>query len=149
MVKRQGDINNPHIKLPRIIFTKWYSWSDRRLIENKGSPGVYLLAKFKKPPSGRANVLDKNIIYIGETCSSLHTRWYNFDRSAFQSKDGHSGGCTYNETYTDKGDDLYVAALPVLGFFDNIEPIFIRFIERKLILDYTLKYGRPPILNLK
>ncbi|MBN2422972.1 hypothetical protein JXB41_07130 [Candidatus Woesearchaeota archaeon] len=78
--------------LPTIMFSNWYHWSDRTLINNCDSAGVYLLAKFQEKPSGKANMLDKNIIYIGETCNNdLKGRWRQFNRSAFQTKDGHSG----------------------------------------------------------
>jgi len=138
------------MELPKIQFSKWYKWSEQKSIENIDAPGMYLLAKFKDVPVGNADVLDKNIIYIGETCNrTIKRRLYEFNNSAFRSKDGHSGGWTYNETFKNKGDDLYVAALPVPNLPENIRHSFIRFVERKLILDYAVKYGSQPQLNRK
>jgi hypothetical protein len=51
--------------------------------------------------------------------------------------------------FGDKGFDLYVAALPVADLDKNLSPCFIRFVERKLILDYVVKWGKPPICNKK
>jgi hypothetical protein len=138
------------MKMPQILFSKWFQWNDRTNIENSDSPGVYILAKFKKVPKGNADPKDGHIVYIGETCNnSLKGRWYQFNRSAFQSKDGHSGGWTYNDTFKDQGNDLFVAGLPVPNLPDNLRHLFIRYVERKLILEFALKYGSQPKLNRK
>lgn len=139
-------------KLPAIKFTSWFKWEDRRKIQDSDKPGVYALAKFKrKPPAGRANPLDKNIIYFGETCrQSLKARWEQFDRSAFQGKAGHAGGKNYREQYGlgDKGSDLYVAAFsPSLK--EPLRSLYIRFVERKLILNYFQKWNNMPKCNKK
>jgi len=133
-----------------IEFSEWVKWRDRAIIKNANGPGVYLLAKFNYVPEGSADPTDKHIVYFGETCNnSLIGRWHQFNRSAFESKDGHSGGWTYNDTYKDKGDDLYVAALAVSELPDNIRHLFIRYVERKLMLDYAIKHGIQPVLNRK
>lgn len=138
------------MEMPQIKFSKWFQWNDRTELENIDSPGIYILAKFREAINGGADPLDEHIVYIGETCdNTLKGRWRQFDRSAFQSKDGHSGGLTYNETFGDKGDDLYVAALPVSNLPDNLRHLFIRYVERKLILEFALKHGSQPKLNLK
>ena len=137
------------MKLPDIVFTKWFRWSERNSIENSDLPGVYILAKFRSVPRGRANMKDEKIIYFGETCRPLKTRWNDFNRSAFQSKFGHSGGSTYKEIFNDMGKNLYVAALPIQELLGDLRPFFIRFVERKLIFDYALKHVKTPRLNLK
>ncbi|MAD80585.1 MAG: hypothetical protein CMJ50_07050 [Planctomycetaceae bacterium] len=94
--------------------------------------------------------LTEEIIYFGETCSqTLSTRWNQFNRSAFLGKDGHSGGWTYREEFGDEGHSLYVAAFPVDGLPDELQPHFIRFVERKLIWEYILKWERTPVCNRK
>lgn len=136
--------------MPKIKFSSWFKWNDRIKIENINSPGVYLLAKFKRKPGGNAKLDSKHIIYIGETCdNSLRGRWNAFNRAAFRGKAGHSGGLTYYNTYRDSGDDLYVAALAVQDMPDNLRHLFIRFIERKLIYEFALKHGSQPDINRK
>ena len=138
------------MRIPKISFSKWYSWSKRKNMPERNRPGVYLLAKFKKVPKGRANPLDNHIIYIGETCDNfLKQRWAKFHISAFKGKFGHSGGSSYRYIYGDNGRNLYVAALPVSRLSKRLEPLFIRFVERKCIFYFALKHGKPPRLNLK
>lgn len=101
-------------------------------------------------PSGKADPLEENIVYFGETCKQgLEGRWNQFDRSAFQLKRGHSGGKTYREVYGDMGLDLYVAALPVIIDNEDLKSSFIRFAERKLILDFVVKWKKLPKCNRK
>jgi len=138
------------MELPRIEFSLWFRWKERNEIENSDKPGFYMLAKFKTVPPGRADPLEENIIYFGETCNqSLEGRWDQFDRSAFQSKRGHSGGKTYREVYGDVGLDLYVAALPVVIANQDFRSSFIRFAERKLILDFVMRWKKLPKCNRK
>ena len=138
------------MKMPSIIFSKWTQWNKRTNINNVNSPGVYVLARFKRVPSGRANTNNKNIIYIGETCNqTLAKRWYQFNNSAFKDKAGHSGGLSYGKVYGDKGKNLYVAALSVPNLSDNLRHLFIRYVERKLIYEYALKYKIQPKLTMK
>ena len=137
------------MEMPQILFSKWFQWNKRTEIENNDLPGVYILAKFKKVPEGNANIIDKNIIYVGETCKqTLNKRWYQFDRSAFCNSKGHSGGRSYESIFGDRGDDLYVTALPI-DLPENLSHLFIRYVERKLILDFALKHKSQPKLNKK
>jgi hypothetical protein len=94
------------MSLPKIEFTSWHQWKSRDGIKDTNHPGVYVLAKFSKPPSGQANLLDKRIIYFGETCNELKERWHQFERSAFRGQQGHSGGRNYREEYGDEGHDF-------------------------------------------
>jgi len=135
--------------LPKIEFSYWHPWKPRNHIKNSEKPGIYVLAKFVAVPSGNANPLDSSIIYFGETCRSLRGRWDQFDRSAFQSKRGHSGGRNYRRFYGDVGQYLYVAAMPVDIRDKILRSSFIRFVERKLLLDFAVEYGRRPQCNLK
>jgi len=125
-------------------------WADRKRIDGRTKPAVYILARFEHPPSGTACPLTEEIIYFGETCSqTLSARWNQFNRSAFQGKFAHSGGWTYREEFGDDGHTLYVAAWPVDGLPKELQPHFIRVVERKLIWEYILKWERPPTCNRK
>jgi hypothetical protein len=138
------------MKIPEIEFGTWFKWKERNSIDGSDKPGVYMLSKFKKSPSRSADLLDECIIYFGETCNqSLKERWTQFDASAFQLKRGHSGGKTYSEVFRDKGVDLYVAAMPVTIENEDLRSSFIRFAERKLILDFVLRWNRLPTCNRK
>jgi len=142
------------IKLPKVSFSKWTQWNKRETLQDINFPGVYLLAKFRTVPTGRANPLHENIIYFGETCRTLKKRWMDFDHSAFQSKPGHSGGWQYQKVYNyddykDAGKNLYVTAFPVKDLDKELIPWFIRFQERKLLLDFVCKYGAKDLLNKK
>ena len=137
--------------LPKVKFTPWIRWKKRDKIPDSNKPGVYALAKFRnRPPSGSADPLDTNIIYFGETCKQgLSARLNQFNRSAFNGKAGHAGGINYRETYGDEGLDLYVATYPVSIPDETLGSSFIRFLERKLILDYVRKWQNRPKCNLK
>lgn len=138
------------IYAPRIRFSHWARWSDQKLLKGTDSPGVYLLAHFRKAPAGPADALARQVIYIGETCNnSLLGRWRQFDRSAFRGKSGHSGGKTYREKLGGKGARLYVAAFPVQNRNEVIRPYFIRYVERKLIWNFCRKWGTAPNCNRK
>lgn len=135
---------------PEIIFSKWREWSKRNTLDHIDEPGVYILAHLPQLTRGRANPGRKEIIYIGETCdSSLRERWRQFNRSAFQNKFGHSGGATYRERFLNDAHILFVAAMPAGNIDGNLRSLFIRYVERKLILDYALKWGNPPLCNRK
>lgn len=135
---------------PKIRFSRWFRWKERDRIENSDKPGVYMLSKFGTVPSGRADPLNLNIVYFGETCSqSLKERWNQFNRSAFYAKPGHSGGRSYKEVYGDKGSDLYVAAMPVMFAREDLRSAFIKFAERKLILDFVMRLKKLPKCNRK
>jgi len=103
------------MQYPKIEFGSWVEWKDRNSIRNSEEPGVYALTKFRTAPPSRVDVLDRHIIYFGETCSqNLQQRWKQFDNTAFHDKEEHSGGQTYRAKYPrDYGSNLYVSALPV------------------------------------
>jgi len=139
------------MKLQKVVFSGWARWADRTAIDNIDAPGIYILAQFKKPPIGNADPQVQDIIYIGETCDrTLKKRWGNFHHAAFQGKKGiHSGGETYREILNDNGDNLYVAAFPVNELSLQLRSLFIRYVERKLIWEYALKWGVAPKCNKK
>ena len=134
--------------MPKITFSGWTGWGSRREIPDASAPGVYLLGRFAIVPR-RVDPLNANIVYIGETVGqSLIERWRQFDRSAFQEKDGHSGGWTYGDLISKKPHNLFVAAMPVV--LDEPErSAFIRFAERSLIWDFVQRHGAFPKCNRK
>jgi len=136
---------------PRILFTHWVKWKDREQLNKIKLPGVYLLARFdNNAPLGPASPLKEQVIYIGETCAnSLLGRWRQFNRSAFHGRKGHSGGVTYRQVFGDKGNNLYVAALPIDKLDKKIQSFFIRYIERKLLWNYIVEWNVPPRCNRK
>ncbi len=137
---------------PEIVFSHWVRWTERTSLKDIRFPGVYLLAHFDIVPIGPADPQAEQIIYVGETCdNSLRGRWGQFNRSAFEGKFGHSGGSTYRQTFGDQSNNLYVAAFPVKEFDDEIRPLFIRYIERKLIWEFVQKRdkARAPTCNRK
>ncbi|MBI5561001.1 MAG: hypothetical protein HY883_06985 [Deltaproteobacteria bacterium] len=139
------------MKVPTLRFTQWQRWDGRNSLEGNDLPGVYLLAHFSKVQSGRAKRLCGEIVYIGETCANtLKGRWQQFERSAFKGKGGHSGGWTYRQKIKGKKNILYVAYFPVdCRLNEEVRPIYIRHIERRLIWDFTRKWGKPPRCNTK
>ena len=131
-------------------FTDWIIWNKRNTQEIIDLPGVYLLAHFKTKPECAVNLSSENIIYVGETCTqNFKKRWNQFNNSAFKAKDGHSGGHTYRKNFADSGENLYVSALPVERLKESIKPYYIRYIERKIIWEYILKWNKAPLCNNK
>ena len=107
-----------------------------------------MLAKFPAgAPNGQADPLAEKIVYFGETCASLKARWRQFQRSAFEDGSDHSGGETYRRLFPNQVQDLYVAARPVRTPDSPIRRVFIRYIERKLLWEYTQRWQRPPVCN--
>lgn len=138
------------MKEPNVKFSCWKQWNERNSLSDIDFPGVYLLAHFDNAPDGSADPQDKQIIYFGETCNnSLKGRLQQFHRSAFEGKEQHSGGITYREKFGGKGDNLYVAAFPEKILDKEIRSFFIRYIERKLIWEYTHKYNERSKCNRK
>lgn len=136
--------------LPTIRFSSWVPWSERTTsLDDVSLPGVYLLAHLEDPPAGNASPHDPAVLYIGETGRSLRGRWRQFERSADAGKQGHSGGHTYRKEFREIQDELHVAAFPVPEFDEKLQPLFIRYAERKLLLDFALQHGSSPPLNRK
>jgi len=138
--------------LPAIVFSEWVLWTARATLKGIDAPGIYVLAHFTIAPAGSADPLTQEVIYVGETCSQfIRRRWQQFHACAFEGKRGHSGGVTYRKCFV--GGDiekLYVACFPIGNLLnDSLRPLFIRHVERKLILDYAVKWGAAPRCNRK
>lgn len=142
----------------KIEFSKWYPWNkrDEKNIPNIKKPGVYILAIFDNEPKDEpANPKEEHIIYIGETCRTLHTRLNQFDKAAFYSGKNHSGGLSCCKKLKGKKKKLYVAVFTINDKVpsDKIKKFQIRYVERKIILEIAEKYYNKkkvyPLLNKK
>jgi len=148
---------------PRIKFSRWKPWKERDTIKEKKSPGVYLLAHFRRSPRGRTNRYAEEIVYIGISNKSLGDRLASFHRTAFKDGTGHKGARTYRSrknfnTFKNRENTrrrqkvLYVATFPVnpkKTSDDTLRKCFIRYVERKLIWDYCKEHARRPKCNLE
>lgn len=132
--------------LPPIGFSPWHAWEQRDQLTCRRRPGVYLLA-FDVAGGKAADLLDPRIIYIGETCDELAGRWRRFERAASDGKSPHSGGRRYHGSVSRPVQQLCVAAwAPDVGD-PVLRDAYIRYTERKLILDWVVKHGKLPLCN--
>ncbi len=135
------------MKEPVVQFTNWVNWKEQRSLPGLDKPGLYMMAHGELM-RGAADPLDKQIVYIGETCNNtLQGRWHQFHRSAIQGKNGHTAGTIYHETFGDDQSRLFVAAFPVEISDDTTAAFFIRYLERKLVWDYIRKWSKHPVCN--
>jgi len=130
----------------RLKFSAWHRWNERARIPWANEPGVYLLV-LRVKSGEQCDPTDKRIIYIGETCATFARRWRQFNRSAFEGKRGHAGGITYRKEIHKPSGKLFVAACASLIEGDLHCSSFIRFLERKLLLDFVRMNGRLPKCN--
>ena len=137
------------------IWSEWMSWetfwNEGYKTTSMNNPGVYLLARFEDAPTGVANPEDARVVYVGETTSQvLSKRLYDFNRSAHEGKDGHSGGWTYRDLEKTgelpKGT-LHVAVLAVPAESHPFIRFYIKHTERAAIWRYVERHGKPPLCN--
>jgi hypothetical protein len=151
----RGPIITENVSIKRLdpskaTFSAWIPWSKRKELAGRDAAGVYALAVFESNPPEVTDVLDQSVIYLGETCNnSLRGRLDQFHRSAFQGKDGHSGGLTYRARFRDQGEHLYVSAFPVTEIAEPYRSAYIRYMERHLLWHYVHRWGRRPQCNSK
>ena len=135
-------------------FLLWTPWANRYDSKDCDQPGVYVLARFDAAPPMTVEPISEPVIYIGETCDqNLAKRWYQFNRSAFERKEGHSGGWTFCDKYCASAVAqavpwLYVAAMPVL-MKEPHRSAYIRHVERLLIWQFVQAFGALPACNSK
>lgn len=161
-----------------IGFSPWVCWANRNSLPDKEKPGVYIIGRFtQSPPSGTANPFDENVVYIGESSvGRFQGRWRSFDRSAFQGTGKHRGGKRYKERFGGDPTVLCVSTLSDEGLVKaflrlesclllginagdakipitnelllEIDDLLIKYVERRLILLYSLTHGNRPICNV-
>lgn len=135
---------------PLVTFSRWTRWNDRGDLTGMKCAGVYALACFDGDVPQVVDLLDGRIVYIGETCDNdLTGRLRQFNRSAFQAKDGHSGGWSFSSRCPDSGEKLYVSIYSVNSLTEPLRSAFIRHTERRLLWEYVRRWGRRPICNSK
>lgn len=149
MVRLGVGMSRAVLEFDKLAFSDWTAWTARSEIDGVNLPGVYLLGRFRSGVPGTVDAIAPEIIYIGETVNrTLTRRWYEFTRSAFEEKQGHSGGWSYRERVGTTPRWLHVAALPV-----NLEQpelgAYIRAVERALIWAYVDRHARMPVCNSK
>lgn len=135
---------------PSVVFTQWTRWVERANIEGKEHAGVYVLACFDGDRPASVNLTDERIIYIGETCDNdLAGRLHQFNRSAFEGKNGHSGGWSFSSRCEGQGSKLCISTFAVPSLNEPLRSAFIRHVERRLIWEFVKRWGRRPICNSK
>ena len=119
-----------------------------------GRPGVYMIALFDSDPPESVSAADEHIIYIGETCErALRKRLQEFSRAASDGITKHSGGRRFHREFGDEAmesmsNSLFVAVLAI----DQPEPhssAYIRYTERRMILEFVTANDRLPVCNGK
>jgi hypothetical protein len=102
--------NVPIMELPS--FSQWVPWPQGYSLKDCDYPGLYLLRRFDVEPTTHLGPVDAELVYIGITCDrTLKKRWYEFNRSAYERKNGHSGGWTFNSLYC--GNEIAEASLVI------------------------------------
>ena len=137
-------------EIPVIEFSDWFAWQERDQIPECHLPGLYALAHFKKPPTGSADPLNSDVVYIGQSCGQggVKGRLNLFDRSATSGRKGHSGGRTYRDANGSVRPDLNVSVAVVPTYASaRVRNAFILFVERKLIWEFSIAHGHPPPCN--
>ncbi len=132
-------------------FSKWIHWKERNALEAIKSKGVYILKHFNQNMIPTNVTLEEPLIYIGETCDqNFRKRFNQFNRSAFSSRKGHSGACTFFSEYNlnETPQWLYLAILPV-QYEEPKRSAYIRYVERYLIWEYVCCHNVLPICNSK
>jgi hypothetical protein len=135
---------------PVAAFSSWVKWNDRQTLNEMKFSGVYLLALFENEPPSTVDPLGRQIVYIGETCENdLAGRLFQFNRSAFFGKFGHSGGISFSTRCSDSESKLFVSICGVSDIGEPMRSAFIRHTERRLLWDYVKLWRRRPICNSK
>ena len=135
-----------------IVFSEWFNFKDFEGKDKIEQQGTYIIGKFAIKPSRTVNFTDPNIIYVGETTLKLKIRLRAFSKSAFQRKNGHSGGWTFSSRYL---DDISINEIPSDLYLSIYCPegnpaqkkALAKFAERKVILSYCLAHGKYPSCN--
>ncbi|MEZ8021412.1 hypothetical protein ACED63_23680 [Vibrio splendidus] len=134
-------------------FSQWVKFAHYKEMDCLSLPGVYVLAHFSSPPENDTSIHASYTVYIGETTSQkLSSRLYQFGRSAFLKKNGHSGGHTYSRIFLDNKplnevpDNLYVAVL-LVDRLPKESKAYIKLVERLAIWEFFQKNGDYPSCN--
>ena len=136
--------------LPKVRFSPWLKWDERKQLDCAAQGGVYVLARFTDKPSVKVDLLDERVVYFGVSCDrTFAIRHSEFHRCAFEGAlKKHSGGKTYYRKIDPKdGKTLWLSAFPVVGIEEPLHTAYILYVERKLILEFVQRHGRLPTCN--
>lgn len=137
-------------ELPPIAFTPWRSWGARLSLPGIERPGLYVIAYSPSSLDGKdVDPTAREVIDIGQTTKqTLRKRLGNFDRSAFRGVVGiHSAGESFRRSFPIEESSLWVAIFSPAGVPLNVVSAFIKYAERKLLLEYALRWGKLPACN--
>jgi hypothetical protein len=135
---------------PVVQFSRWCRWAERDSLDGMDAAGVYALACLDGVLPLTVDILDERTVYIGETCdNSLTGRLWQFNRSAFLQKYGHSGGVSFSSRCAGQGEKLFVSVFPISTLHEPHRSAFIRHTERRLLWEFVLRWGRRPVCNSK
>ncbi len=131
---------------PPVEFSTWCPWPARGTLACRTRPGIYLLA-LDIAEGEPVSTLDRRIVYIGETCRELARRWRYFEYAVTTGDAPHTGGKSYRRTVKRPLSQLLVAA-----WAPDLEPkvlrnAYLRYVERKLILQWVSEHDALPICN--
>lgn len=131
----------------------WVQWSDRGDLDRMDSPGVYIIARFESGPPESVDPADEHVIYIGETCRTLRERLRAFNRAAHDGVSKHSGGRRFHDVFgNDAMESMSDLLFVVVTAIEQSEPhssAYIRYTERRLILEFVTTNDRLPVCNGK
>ncbi len=130
--------------------SKWVTWRSRDQVKELELPGVYFIGKYATAPYS-LDIASESIIYIGESINPIKHRLLKFHYSAFDAKDGHYGGSTFNSIFFDGepgpvSRGLRVCVIPVYGK-EPARSALIRLLERKYIYKFVQHHDRLPLCN--
>jgi hypothetical protein len=140
------------IDVPPVAFTPWVRWKKRHELRSKdGQPsmGVYLWARFRRPPVPQASPypeLPPEVVYVGQT-NNLNVRPLGVPR--------HHRLAHYIDTFGDREHrHLYVSVCHVRPFIRNDSDCYslwayTRYLEARLYWEYVQRYRRRPALDYK
>ena len=140
--------------IPKLCFSRWFAWEDRKDFPDAKQPGVYLIA-IAPGKLVRCYPHWSDVVYIGMTISrgGLAARWQQLSRS-IRGGEGHSGGKTiyaklgnYN-SWRKKRKKLYVAAMAMDCDVKSPRPRdrrrmgLVAYFEHEAFAKYQEKTGR-------
>ena len=156
-------------------WVNWVNRNTLARRDGKDIGGIYLFARFEQGPlTNSADPLENSVIYIGQSSKgTFKSRWEAFGRAVLKVK---GRGKRYVSLFGSDLSCLYVATLSVkevvkafltIGscsfldvdassamvdatsgkFLDNNVDLLLKYMERRLILLYTLHHGYRPLLN--
>ena len=142
--------------LSRLGFSKWIPLNSSSRLLLKHFPGVYVVCQSNRKPA--THKLDPNIVYIGESVDQNFSKRLRQFRTSLKGGDGHSGAWTLHKKGGFQRSQLWISirCFP-LPFIIDLQPkqakqiraATIRFLERQLLYDYTLRFNRYPVGNSK